>query len=79
MILSQKRVGDFVILRVGESRIDAANAAALQESVSAPAIKGSIKIILDLSSVLFMDSCGLPGWSPPHVVCLPGDVLRLPV
>ncbi len=70
MILSQKRVGDFVILRVGESRIDAANAAALQESVSALAIKGSIKIILDLSSVLFMDSCGLAGLVPA-ARCLP--------
>lgn len=72
MILSQKRVGDFVILHVGASRIDAANTVALQECISALALQGSIKIILDLSSVLFMDSCGLAGLVPA-ARCLPAE------
>ncbi|TIH18542.1 anti-sigma factor antagonist [Marinifilum sp. JC120] len=64
MILSQERVGDFVILRVGESRVDATNSSVLQERVSSLVGEGEYKFVLDLSSVLFMDSCGLAGLIP---------------
>ncbi|WP_421902453.1 STAS domain-containing protein [Maridesulfovibrio sp.] len=61
MILSHERVGDFVILRVGESRVDATNSSELQKHVASLVDEGDRKFVLDLSSVLFMDSCGLAG------------------
>ncbi|NDV26349.1 STAS domain-containing protein [Desulfovibrio sp. JC010] len=64
MILSQERVGDFVILRVGENRVDATNSTALQEQVSGLVRDGECKFVIDLSSVLFMDSGGLAGLIP---------------
>jgi anti-sigma B factor antagonist len=64
MILSHERVGDFVILHVGESRVDATNSSELQKYVSSLVDKGDGKFVLDLSSVLFMDSCGLAGLIP---------------
>ncbi|WP_320175201.1 STAS domain-containing protein [Maridesulfovibrio sp.] len=64
MILSHERVGDFVILRIGESRVDAANSSELQEHVSSLVNEGDSNFVLDLSTVLFMDSCGLAGLIP---------------
>ncbi|WP_415713260.1 STAS domain-containing protein [Maridesulfovibrio sp.] len=64
MILSQKRVGDFVILRIRENRVDSTNFGALQERVSSLVGEGDSKFVLDLSAVIFMDSCGLAGLIP---------------
>ncbi|ACS80442.1 STAS domain-containing protein [Maridesulfovibrio salexigens] len=72
MILSHERVGDFVILRVGESRVDATNSSELQEHVSSLVSKGGRSFVLDLSAVLFMDSCGLAGLIP-ITNCMPKD------
>ncbi|NDV21806.1 STAS domain-containing protein [Desulfovibrio sp. JC022] len=72
MILSQEKVGDFVILRVDENRVDATNSSALQELVSSLVAEGERKFVLDLSSVVFMDSCGLAGLIPATHE-LPGD------
>ncbi|WP_319760947.1 STAS domain-containing protein [Maridesulfovibrio sp.] len=77
MILSQKRVGDFVVLSVGDSRVDANNFTVLHEHVCALAEGGNCKLVLDLSSVLFMDSCGLAGLIPTAHEIAPGGCFML--
>ena len=64
MFLAQEKVGDFVVLRVAEDRVDSANSTALYEQLSCLVGAGDRKFVLDLSSVGFMDSCALAGLLP---------------
>jgi anti-anti-sigma regulatory factor len=48
-----------VVLRVGNSRIDAASAAELRSALGAVVDRGVTRFVLDRSSVDFVDSTGL--------------------
>jgi len=64
MVLAQERVGDFVVLRVDEHRVDGVNSTTLHEQVSNLVGAGDRKFVLDLSLVDFMDSSALAGLLP---------------
>lgn len=59
MVLAQERVGEFMVLRVADSRVDSANSTSLHEQLSSLVGAGERKFVLDLSSVDFMDSSAL--------------------
>ncbi|WP_320008710.1 STAS domain-containing protein [Maridesulfovibrio sp.] len=76
MVLAQEKVGDFVVLRVADDRVDSANHTALSDLLSSLVGAGDHKFVLDLSSVGFMDSSALAGLIPAvHVLPNEGCLL----
>ena len=59
MNITEELQGDILILRVGESRLDAARAPALREELLRQIDAGRSQIVLDLSATEFLDSSGL--------------------
>jgi len=59
MELVHKTVGSVVVVKPGESRLDARSADALKDRLHALIGAGNRHIVLDLSSVVFVDSSGL--------------------
>lgn len=59
MALSSKTTGETQIITVNADRIDAAMAIQFKEDMRARTQDGSKRVILDLSSVEFIDSSGL--------------------
>lgn len=59
MNISEDLQGDVIILRVGETRLDAARAPALREELLRHIDAGHSQIVLDLSATEFLDSSGL--------------------
>lgn len=54
-----ERHGGVLVVRIDESRIDAAGAIAFKESMRTATEKAQTRVILDLSRVEFLDSSGL--------------------
>ena len=59
MRLFSELLGDALVVRVGETRIDAAAALAFKERMRILTETPADRVILDLSSVEFLDSSGL--------------------
>ena len=59
MNIIEELQGDILVLRVGETRLDAARAPALREELLRHIDAGHSQIVLDLSGTEFMDSSGL--------------------
>lgn len=59
MNITEERQGDILVLRVGEARLDAAEAPALREALLRHIDAGHGQIVLDLSRTDFLDSSGL--------------------
>ena len=59
MNISEEHHGDILVLRVGETRLDAAKAPALRTELLRHIDAGHSQIVLDLSATEFMDSSGL--------------------
>lgn len=59
MQLAVERRGETVVVRVVEPRLDAAVAIAFKEAMRQAAGGGEPRVLLDLSSVVFLDSSGL--------------------
>jgi anti-sigma B factor antagonist len=59
MNITDELQGDILILRVGETRVDAAKAPALRDELLRQIDAGHSRIVLDLSATDFMDSSGL--------------------
>ena len=59
MNIIEERHGEVLILRVGETRLDAARAPALREELLRQIDAGHSQIVLDLSKTEFLDSSGL--------------------
>ena len=59
MKLSPRRLGDVMVVEVGEDRIDAAVAIQFKDALRELAVEAPGRIVLDLGRVEFMDSSGL--------------------
>ncbi len=59
MELTQKTVGSVVVVKPGESRLDARSAPGFKELLGRIIAGGHTQIVLDLSEVTFVDSSGL--------------------
>jgi len=59
MQLKTEEVGDIVLLRIEEERMDAHNSGAFKEQMLALFDEGKCNLIIDLSAVRFVDSSGL--------------------
>ena len=59
MNITEERHGEVLVLRVGETRVDAAGAPALRDELLRQIDAGHSQIVLDLSATDFMDSSGL--------------------
>ncbi len=59
MNISEEPHGNILVLRVGETRLDAAKAPALRNELLRHIDAGHSQIVLDLSGTEFMDSSGL--------------------
>lgn len=59
MNLSYKDVGDVRIVTVGEPRVDAAIAIQFKDKMRGMTDDGPARVVLDMSSVEFLDSSGL--------------------
>ena len=59
MDLAVERRGDALVIRVRETRIDAAVAIAFKEAMRAATSGAEPRVVLDLGDVLFLDSSGL--------------------
>jgi anti-sigma B factor antagonist len=59
MNITEELQGDILILRVGETRLDASRAPAFRDELLRQIDAGHAQIVLDLSSTDFMDSSGL--------------------
>ncbi len=64
MHLIRERFGDYLVLIVDSGRIDSTNSTELQALIYNEITAGAKRIIIDLSSVDFMDSSGLAGLLP---------------
>ena len=59
MNITEELQGNILVLRVGETRLDAARAPALREELLRHIDAGHSQIVLDLSKTDFLDSSGL--------------------
>lgn len=59
MNITEELQGEIMVLRVGETRLDAARAPALREELLRLIDAGHSQIVLDLSATDFLDSSGL--------------------
>ncbi|THD83683.1 anti-sigma factor antagonist [Aliigemmobacter aestuarii] len=59
MDVNSERVGDALIVRIGDERIDAAVAIHFKDAMREAARTPSRRVVLDLSGVGFLDSSGL--------------------
>jgi|tagenome__1003787_1003787.scaffolds.fasta_scaffold18767284_2 anti-sigma B factor antagonist len=59
MRISEERADGVLVLRVGESRIDAACAPAFRDMLAAWIGRQATRVVIDLSVVTIMDSTGL--------------------
>lgn len=75
MELAVEKVGDVTIIGLNVDELDAGNADELRKDI-APALKGSRKLVLDLSRIRFVDSrgCGVILSCLKHVSTAGGDL-----
>jgi anti-sigma B factor antagonist len=59
MLNTEDRIGEVVVLRVEERRLDAANAPSFKQELNREIDQGATQIVLDLRGVEFVDSSGL--------------------
>lgn len=59
MILNAEAIGDALVVRVGEDRLDAAIALRFKDRMREVTIQPAARVILDMSQVTFLDSSGL--------------------
>ncbi len=59
MKLDSQHLGDMMIIRVMDDRIDAAGAIQFKERMRELIAEPSARVVLDLSNVVFLDSSGL--------------------
>jgi anti-sigma B factor antagonist len=77
MKLSSEVVGDMLIVRVEEPRIDAAGAIQFKERMREVTVDGPPRVMLDLSGVGFLDSSGLGAVVAVMKLLLPARKLEL--
>lgn len=59
MMIDDEDRGGVLVVRIGEKRLDASRAPLFKEEIAARIERGYSQIVLDLSSVEFIDSSGL--------------------
>ena len=59
MNISERKIGNSIVLEILESRLGADKAAAFKEAVGLYLAAGPVSLILDLAKVTFIDSSGL--------------------
>ena len=77
MKLSGEVTGDMLIVRVDETRIDAAGAIQFKERMREVTTDGPARVVLDLSKVGFLDSSGLGAVVAVMKVLMPTRKLEL--
>lgn len=59
MKLDSQRIGDMIVIRALDDRIDAAGAIQFKERMRELIAEPSVRVVLDMSNVVFLDSSGL--------------------
>ncbi len=59
MQIDVTKLQDWVVLRIGEARLDAHNSNELKDTIQKHLDKGDTRLVIDLSQVRFIDSSGL--------------------
>ncbi|HHC29398.1 MAG TPA: anti-sigma factor antagonist [Rhodobacterales bacterium] len=77
MNLSYEDVGDVRIVTVGEARVDAAIAIQFKDEMRGITEDGPARVVLDMSSVEFLDSSGLGAVVAAMKQVGPGSTLEL--
>jgi anti-sigma B factor antagonist len=77
MELMSERLGDLLVIRVEENRIDAAGAIQFKERMRQVTADASPRVMLDLSLVNFLDSSGLGAVVAVMKLLLPDRKLEL--
>jgi anti-sigma B factor antagonist len=77
MKLNSQVSGDMLVVHVDEPRIDAAGAIQFKERMREVTVDATPRVVLDLSSVNFLDSSGLGAVVAVMKLLLPGRKLEL--
>jgi anti-sigma B factor antagonist len=77
MKLNSQIMGDMLVVQVDEPRIDAAGAIQFKERMREVTVDAAPRVVLDLSSVNFLDSSGLGAVVAVMKILLPGRKLEL--
>ena len=77
MKMNSETVGDMLVVYVDEPRIDAAGAIQFKERMREVTTDAAPRVVLDLSSVNFLDSSGLGAVVAVMKLLLPGRKLEL--
>jgi anti-sigma B factor antagonist len=77
MKLNSQTMGDMLVVHVDEPRIDAAGAIQFKERMREVTVDTAPRVVLDLSSVNFLDSSGLGAVVAVMKLLLPGRKLEL--